>query len=429
MAAKRSVLLVVALLAASFAGGAASHWLLVVRADRPEAPNAGPQPITTTNLVLVDETGNKRAELKCEDEDGSPAALVMYYDNEETSEHAEIALGASLNGYGLSVKQYNYAPQEEAARVAAGDTSLRLGNMNTTVHIGIDDFLPAVQMGSCKAVPNPSIDEMMTPYGTARLNLGLDAGGDYGLTISNAEDQQLVSLGTSEGDPELRLHDPDSDKTIHASVNRAQALLHFSEPGDAGAYLLLDDHATFLGLFGDRRSGGYRRSLKLCSGPSFGGPAISLDGGDSRHSTLALDGLLVTSDMDMARLGIDQFGALIKLTDNGKTVWSESAGEARRRTHEQFLRHRITFVAQDNSLEDIFLYIAEVWDLTIQPEWPALKASGVTPDTAVNVDLKSALLKDVLRAVLDDVAGDEPLGYFIDDDGVIVITTQSNIEQ
>ncbi len=458
MAAKRSVLLVVALLAASFAGGATSHWLLVVLATPPETPDPGPQPITTTQLVLVDDEGNKRAELLCQEGDGSPPSLVMYYDGEDTNEHAEITLGSTSSGYGLSISQRYHDAEREAARAAAGHTSISPDEVSTAMHIGIDGFLPAVQMESSGPIIELSHGQLARASGTARLKLGLDAEGDYGLTISDAKAQQLVRLGTSELDPELRLHDPHSDRTIQASVNRAKALLQFSGPGDAGAYLQLSDHATYFGLLGsDSRPDTYKPSLKLYSGPSWGGPAISLDGGDKRRGALTLDGLCVTSDTGTARLGIDQFGAMIELTDNeekdtaklgmyqfgavieladnGETVWPGSAAEdqrkiheARRKTHEK-LQRKDTLETQDVSLEDVFLYLAEVYDLTIQPEWPVLKASGVTPDTAVNVRVINVLLKDLFRAVLDDVEDDEPLGYFINDDGVIVITTQSEIDE
>ena len=35
----------------------------------------------------------------------------------------------------------------------------------------------------------------------------------------------------------------------------------------------------------------------------------------------------------------------------------------------------------------------------------------------------------MLLAILDEVAGDEPLGYYVDDDGVVVITTQGDIDE
>lgn len=101
--------------------------------------------------------------------------------------------------------------------------------------------------------------------------------------------------------------------------------------------------------------------------------------------------------------------------------------EANRRIYQQ-LQDRQTFEFDGIALEDVIQYIAEVAGVNIHVKWEMLNAAGVSEDSEVNIRLLEVTIDKALRIILQDVEGVNPLGFFVDD-GVITISTQSDLNQ
>ncbi len=102
--------------------------------------------------------------------------------------------------------------------------------------------------------------------------------------------------------------------------------------------------------------------------------------------------------------------------------------EANRRVYQQ-LQDRQIFEFDGIALEDVIQYIAEVAGVDIHVKWEMLNAAGVSESSEVDIRLlQGVTVEKALRIILEDVAGVNPLGFFVDD-GVITISTQSDLNQ
>lgn len=75
-------------------------------------------------------------------------------------------------------------------------------------------------------------------------------------------------------------------------------------------------------------------------------------------------------------------------------------------------------------LKDCIDFVRDVSGANIHVNWKAIEAAGVTPDTPINMRLRSVSLRKVLNLLLSESAGGQPtLTYYVDQ-GVIEITTR-----
>ncbi|MCK4601180.1 MAG: hypothetical protein KAU28_01855, partial [Phycisphaerae bacterium] len=101
--------------------------------------------------------------------------------------------------------------------------------------------------------------------------------------------------------------------------------------------------------------------------------------------------------------------------------------EANRRVYQQ-LQAKQTFELDGITLEDVLQYIANVAGVNIHVKWNTLNAAGVDRNSEVNIRLIDVPVEKALRVILEDVAGVNPLGFYVDE-GVITISTQSDLDQ
>lgn len=73
-------------------------------------------------------------------------------------------------------------------------------------------------------------------------------------------------------------------------------------------------------------------------------------------------------------------------------------------------------------LSDVIQYLRDLSNCSIWVNWSALEAVGIEKKTPVNVKLRGVTMRAGLRAVLDDVGGDNHLGFDVRS-GVLVIST------
>ena len=78
---------------------------------------------------------------------------------------------------------------------------------------------------------------------------------------------------------------------------------------------------------------------------------------------------------------------------------------------------------QNVSLRDSIDFLRDVSGVNIHVNWRAIEATGITPDTPVNVKLREVPLRKVLNLILSEASGGVGLAYYLDD-GVIEITTR-----
>ena len=101
--------------------------------------------------------------------------------------------------------------------------------------------------------------------------------------------------------------------------------------------------------------------------------------------------------------------------------------EVNRRVYQQ-LQERQTFDFEDIDLEIVIQYIRTNSGVNIHVKWDALNAAGIATDTEVTVQLIDVTVEKALRVILEDVAGVNPLGFYVDE-GVITISTQSDLDR
>ena len=101
--------------------------------------------------------------------------------------------------------------------------------------------------------------------------------------------------------------------------------------------------------------------------------------------------------------------------------------EPNRRVYQQ-LQERQTFDFVDIDLEVVIQYIRTNSGINIHVKWDALNAAGISTDTEVTVKLIDVTVEKALRVILEDVAGVNPLGFYVDE-GVITISTQSDLDR
>jgi hypothetical protein len=82
-------------------------------------------------------------------------------------------------------------------------------------------------------------------------------------------------------------------------------------------------------------------------------------------------------------------------------------------------------IFQQLALEDALNFLSAYYDgLRIRIDGQALKAAGITRNVPVTLNVAGMSLHGVLKSLLDP----EKLGYFVDEDG-IVITTKEKAEE
>jgi len=101
--------------------------------------------------------------------------------------------------------------------------------------------------------------------------------------------------------------------------------------------------------------------------------------------------------------------------------------EANRRVYQQ-LQAKQTFELDGITLEDVLQYISNVAGVNIHVKWGTLNAAGVDRNSEVNIRLIDVPVEKALRVILEDVAGVNPLDFYVDE-GVITISTQSDLAQ
>ena len=83
---------------------------------------------------------------------------------------------------------------------------------------------------------------------------------------------------------------------------------------------------------------------------------------------------------------------------------------------------------EETSFESVVEFLAEQNDLNIHVNWNALEIAGIDRKTGVSIKAKNVKLETALKLILDGVGGgNAPLGYMIRD-GVVVITTQEDLD-
>jgi hypothetical protein len=91
----------------------------------------------------------------------------------------------------------------------------------------------------------------------------------------------------------------------------------------------------------------------------------------------------------------------------------------------RFLTKPTTVIFQQLALEDALNFLSAYYDgLRIRIDGQALKAAGITRNVPVTLNVAGMSLHGVLKSLLDP----EKLGYFVDEDG-IVITTKEKAEE
>jgi len=101
--------------------------------------------------------------------------------------------------------------------------------------------------------------------------------------------------------------------------------------------------------------------------------------------------------------------------------------EANRRVYQR-LQDKQSFEFNDIALEDVIQYIGSAAGVNIHVKWAALNNAGVDKKTPVNIQLLDVTVEKALRVILEDVAGVNPLGFYVDE-GVITISTQEDLDQ
>ena len=75
------------------------------------------------------------------------------------------------------------------------------------------------------------------------------------------------------------------------------------------------------------------------------------------------------------------------------------------------------------AMRDAIDFLRDVSGANIHVNWRAIEASGIGPDTVINIKLRQVPLRKVLRLLLSEAAGGESLAFYLDD-GVVEITTR-----
>jgi len=78
------------------------------------------------------------------------------------------------------------------------------------------------------------------------------------------------------------------------------------------------------------------------------------------------------------------------------------------------------------ALGDVVSFLRETSGVNFHVRWDMLRQSGIDQKTPVNVELADVTVEKVLRTILDDVGGVNPLGFIVDG-GVVTITTREDI--
>ena len=75
------------------------------------------------------------------------------------------------------------------------------------------------------------------------------------------------------------------------------------------------------------------------------------------------------------------------------------------------------------TLNDAIDFLRDVSGSNIHVNWKAIEATGITPDTAINIKLRQVSLHKVLGLMLSEASGGTELAFYIDG-GVIEVTTK-----
>ena len=94
----------------------------------------------------------------------------------------------------------------------------------------------------------------------------------------------------------------------------------------------------------------------------------------------------------------------------------------------ELLKRRVGLDFEKVSVQDVLRYLSEVIRglNSVVVDWKALKAAGVEPATPLNLKLRQVQVSQILRLVLDDVAGTGKLGFSVAD-GVLFISTAADL--
>ncbi len=129
-------------------------------------------------------------------------------------------------------------------------------------------------------------------------------------------------------------------------------------------------------------------------------------------------------------------GSLYRVTQEGFMLADQllAAGsslrgedEDSRRVHQQ-LQDKQSFDLDGIALEVVIQYISKAAGVNIHTKWASLNAAGVSRDTEVSIRLVGVSVEKALQVILEDVSGVDPLGFYVDD-GVITISTRSDLDQ
>ena len=105
---------------------------------------------------------------------------------------------------------------------------------------------------------------------------------------------------------------------------------------------------------------------------------------------------------------------------------SESPDDQRAR---QGLQSRLPKVDFTNlELKDVFLFLRNATGAGFHVDWASLANAGVLPTTPVNVTLTDVTAEQVLRLVLQDLSGKQPLGFLVGD-GTVLVSTQEQVRK
>ena len=205
MVTRRNTLLIVGILAASFAGGAVSHWLLspspaiAQAADEEQAP----QTVTAERFQLVDSEGTVRALLHVDD---SGSGLVLH----DTTGKARTAIGVNASGApGVYIFDADGRPRAAMAD-GGGVFGVFISNAEGRLRTALADS----GTGAGVIVYDANVE-------TRGALLYLDEFDSATVTLKSAAGVSQAVLHGAENSPELGLYDAEGNMRVRLRQSAA----------------------------------------------------------------------------------------------------------------------------------------------------------------------------------------------------------------